>query len=652
MKERLLSIIIFFASICLLLPSSVEATTIPSEVENYVESKEVIKLFESDIIVNEDGSLTVTESITVNALHEEIKHGIYRAFPISYTDKLLFKRKAGFEILSIKRDNHQEPYHTEQTQRYKRIYIGSEDTYVPKGTHTYKITYTTDRQLGYFLDYDELYYNITGNGWSFPILQAKATVTLPYGIEASSVLVNGYTGPSGATETSYNADISKTTQGSVIVSVKTTERLDKEEGLTIKIGWQKGFIEEPSKQQKLHYFLEDNIFGLIGFGIASIVLIYYFCVWLHRGRDPEKQTIIPQFEPPKGLSPAIMRYINKMEFDNKHVSTALVSSAAKGAISITYMDHEYTITLLNLNAPHLSIDEQQLLPMLFPEGKIQLTINWSSQKQVKKAISHFKKFVLAESEKYVHTNKTFRIPAIVASIGVSIVMSFSFSIGQSLLEFFLFTIWVSAAFLGNAWFWMKPIAQALKDYPLGGKSGVTTRIGILFVAIILFVPLYIGVWIMTDYVFISYFEAITILLLLLVNTLFYVALKVRTREGRQLQDHIKGFEMFLKATEKERMQILHQQIPKSISLYERFLPFAIALDIESKWTRQFKEQLDAYIQQNGDYSPVWYSGGVDFSGNAFGSTFSSSFSDAFSSINSSGAGSSGGGGGGGGGGGW
>ena len=65
----------------------------------------------------------------------------------------------------------------------------------PQRDHTYRIAYRTTRQLRRFDGYDEVYWNATGNFWSFPILSATAEVHLPEG--AKSLQVAGYTGGSG-----------------------------------------------------------------------------------------------------------------------------------------------------------------------------------------------------------------------------------------------------------------------------------------------------------------------------------------------------------------------------------------------------------------------------------------------------------------------
>ena len=80
---------------------------------------------------------------------------------------------------------------------------------VTSGEHTYELVFRTDRQLGYFADHDELYWNVTGNGWDFPIDRATARVELPPGIPATEIKLEGYTGPQGAKGQDYTARMDK-----------------------------------------------------------------------------------------------------------------------------------------------------------------------------------------------------------------------------------------------------------------------------------------------------------------------------------------------------------------------------------------------------------------------------------------------------------
>src|SRR5436305_5101877 len=142
MMSRAILVAAFFAS-CLVRASADERIT------NY----------DSKIEVARNGALTVMETISVIAEGDRIRHGIYRDFPTTYTDKLGRRVHVGFDVLHVTRDGRDEPYDLSSIESGERIKIGSADTDVPSGPHTYTITYATDRQIGFFGSYDELYWN-------------------------------------------------------------------------------------------------------------------------------------------------------------------------------------------------------------------------------------------------------------------------------------------------------------------------------------------------------------------------------------------------------------------------------------------------------------------------------------------------------------
>ena len=51
-----------------------------------VSAREVIQNYHSDIVIESNSSINVTETITVNAEGNEIKRGIFRDFPTRYKD--------------------------------------------------------------------------------------------------------------------------------------------------------------------------------------------------------------------------------------------------------------------------------------------------------------------------------------------------------------------------------------------------------------------------------------------------------------------------------------------------------------------------------------------------------------------------------------
>ena len=188
---------------------------------------EVIRDFHSDITVHEDASMTVRETIQVISEGIQIRHGIYRDFPITYQDTLGNRYKVGFTILDIQRDGAPEPYHMEDVANGKRIYIGDKDVLVSSGEHTYTIAYKTTRQIGFFEDHDELYWNVTGNGWEFPIQKASASVILPGDALRTIISAEAYTGPQG----SQGRDFETSTGPLRSVEFRTTRTTERPRGL-------------------------------------------------------------------------------------------------------------------------------------------------------------------------------------------------------------------------------------------------------------------------------------------------------------------------------------------------------------------------------------------------------------------------------------
>src|SRR2546430_6396323 len=77
-------------------------------------------------------------------------------------------------------------FRSERLANGERIRIGSADVMLSPGRHVYEITYRTSRQLGFFSDHDELYWNVNGNGWTFPFDRLSAEVRLPAPVPAGA----------------------------------------------------------------------------------------------------------------------------------------------------------------------------------------------------------------------------------------------------------------------------------------------------------------------------------------------------------------------------------------------------------------------------------------------------------------------------------
>ena len=117
----------------------------------------------------QDGWIEVTERIKVRAEQKRIQRGIYRDFPTEYKDNLGNDHVVAFEPLTVLRNDEPEAFHTDDRYNGIRVYFGSSGRLVEPGEHTYTFRYRASRMLGYFEQHDELYWNVTGLEWEFPI---------------------------------------------------------------------------------------------------------------------------------------------------------------------------------------------------------------------------------------------------------------------------------------------------------------------------------------------------------------------------------------------------------------------------------------------------------------------------------------------------
>ena len=621
------------------------------------DNHERIVSFDSDIRVHEDASMTVKETISVVSTGHQIKRGIYRDFPTKYRSKRGVWTVVSFDVEGVTRDGRPESYFTEARSNGVRLYIGSKNVFLQPGRYTYEITYRTTRQLGFFDGFDELYWNVTGNGWNFEIERATATIHLPDG---ARVLEHaGYTGPKGATRQDFTfAPVSNTR-----VWFETTRTLLPSEGLTIAVSWPPGIVARPTRTEELLYFFGDNKIEMVGVVGIILMLFYYFGVWTMVGRDPEPGTVIPRYDPPPDLSPAAARFVTRMGFDDKIFTAAVVSLAVKGYLTIKQgADQVYTLKKTG-EVPQLSAGERALTRKLFTTKSGQIRLKQSNHKKLGKAREALKSALQNEYEtSHFVRNVGYFVPGLLLTaltlLGIAL-------FAEEPVAAIFICVWLAGWSFGASLFAMR-VWTAWRA-ALGGAS-IMLFISALFItaaALPFIIGLFIGLGFFTAKT--SLGGGLLLALAGVINILFFHLLKSPTTLGRQLLDEIDGFKEFLTVAEKDRMNMLNPP-ERTPELFERHLPYALALGVEQQWTEGFADVIAKASQdpnaRDGKYRPGWYSGS-DFDGNlgSMSNSLSNSLSSAISSAStapgsssgsggSSGGGSSGGGGGGGGGGGW
>ncbi len=611
---------------------------------NKVPTEEVISDYNVAIKINKDASLTVTEKIKVYAKNINIRHGIYRDYPTKYSDDKGTKKSASFNVLEVKMDNFPIVYYISKITGGKRLYIGDSEKLILPGWHEFTIKYNTKGHVRYFEDHDEIYYDAIGDSWMFPIENAKVLVQLPDGVTEDMVKYKAYVGKFGESNDDYEAK-SVTRDGYTYVLFKTNNSLGSYTGMTIVVSWPKGYVHEPTQNEKFMMFIMDNIWLFSSIFVLAFVLGYYFIVWWFKGRDPyANKVVIPEYELPKDVSPALAGFIHQMGFNDKQFTSAIIDMAIKGVLKINAVSKkEYVLEKVKEAPSNLYPEEQNLYDSMF-STETDFKISKTNYSSVQKVVKAFKKFLDKnyKSEYFTENIKYYIIPIIVTTLYVLF-------FAGSFIVVFIILISVGLSI------------QKLIDTKLNRIHSYVDKAKIIFgiIGVLLFI-----LFLLFDRADSEFIVLYTGVLLVVIQILIGNALYARTKKGSEIEMHILGLIKFLTITEKDRYNAeISSKVPKNMSTYEKYLPYAVALDVEPIWTKKFRNVIDEFMKENMDNNKMlnyWIIGnGLNDLGSisnfnsAFANTITTSATYSSSSSSSGfGGGFVGGGSGGGGGGGW
>lgn len=381
----------------------------------FAAADERILSYNSDIVVMQDGWVEVTETIQVRAEGDRIRRGIYRDFPTEYYDKLGNRYEVELQPLAVLRNERSESFHSQDYRNGVRTYFGSSNRFVEHGIHTYAFRYRASRMLGFFEEHDELYWNVTGFDWAFPIDKASASVRLDFDVAPSNIKITAYTGPWRSREQDYTGFV----DADGIAHFEANSPLAALDGLTIVVMWPKGYVAEPTSMRRAGWLLRDNLNLLIVLVGFAGVLAYYIPVWKRHGKDPEEGVLVTRYEPPDGFSPASLRYIRQMYYDDEVMTAAIVNLAVKGYLRINDLGSEHTLFKLDAgsDAAPLAAGEKELYDALFEDGK-RVVLEQDNHELLGGARSAHRKSLKQDyKQHYFRINALLNIPAVLIVLG-------------------------------------------------------------------------------------------------------------------------------------------------------------------------------------------------------------------------------------------
>lgn len=565
---------------------------------------DIIHQYNSDIVVNKDGSINVVEKILYD-FGDLPGHGIIRDLPLSYG--------VGSEAVSIVfsdfsvTDENGNPYNfTSESDYYSlSLRVGDANKTVV-GEHWYYVKYIAHSVVNGFPEYDELYWNVTGNYWEADVESSVVTVTVPGG---------GFRGKSA---TCYSGEFGEANQDCTAEVVSdnsykfTLTKPVYGGGFTIVAGFEKGIVDVPASlnitsdpmdayiflddvlasrtgletgrlrvspgehefaivssmyidhvekvnvasgeikniyvvlEKKLFWKIMSDVFPWVLFGFG---MVFVFLLWFFKGRDPKgRGVIMPLYEAPNKLSPGEVGVIYDEVAHLHDISASIINMAVKGYLKIEKVEKDKKWYQFGDKAEFFFLLQKDAADA--------------------KDLEDFEKKIFAGI-----FPKGGKSRVSLQSIGkrfYPVLPKVKEALYKSMVD--------------KKYFDTDPDDRRLNYKILG------------FVVLVLTFILGIAFGILMD--------SALYMLMIVVGILFFIVasfMPKKTLVGVDVYEKVLGFQMFLKATETDRLKKLFS--PKEYKdVFEKYLPYAMVLGVEKEWAKQFeglyKGMPDWYVGAN------------------------------------------------------
>jgi hypothetical protein len=504
-----------------------------------------IEDFHSDLRVFGTGAVEITERIRVR--FDGSFNGVYRTIPVEYRDTRGFNLTLRLDVIGVE-DGSGSPlrYELSREGHYRKIKI-----WVPNArdaVRTVVIRYRAENALLHFdedeLEWDELYWNVTGDEWPVPIDASSARIQLPSGV--TGIRARAFTGRYGSDESAVDISIREAENA---VEVRSRRGLGIHEGLTVVVAWDaraggadgEYVVHRPGPAEKALEFLRSN-WPLV---IPLLVFLFMHRIWSKVGRDPDRLPVAAKYEPPSGLTPFEVGVLVDNRPDMRDVTSTLVDLAVRGWLVIEQVEEDKLFGLVKdtdyvfeLQRPlsaagELKPHERKMLEAMFDGG---------SDTRVRSS----------ELENSFYKD----LPGIKSALFDQLVRDGYYRSRPDRVQ--------------GAW--------------IGGGLAAAGVLGVLGVVLA-------GNWGMSQ---LTVIVAAVLCAAIVIG--YGVLMPARTVMGARALEAVLGFEEFLERVESDRFK----RMITGPEMFEKFLPYAMALGVEKQWAAAFADILRE--------PPNWYHG--------------------------------------------
>jgi len=579
-RQLALTIAILLGGVCLGRPAQADSSLASG-----------FTLFRADVTVLDNGALEVDEEFTVNNAASFYKYGFRRDLPITSEDRWdprfagEYKQDNGIrvKVLQVTEDRKPIKYEQGSGYGYPQLSIGEQNVRFDSGRHHFVIRYLVYSALTLGGARDALYWNSNGHGHEAPIEEAILSVRLPREIPSGSIEIEPRVAGRGVSNPRRpETALDRLDHGNGPIVYRATN-VGPRQSLSLAITWPSGYIRVPQLQS-----LRRDGWVLAAPGL---LFLFYLIAWFRIGPEPKPGAFVARYEPPEGLSPAAARYIATGTTDGRSFAAVIAQLAIRGCLRVESMNGKYKLSrLMSDRAMESSLapEEQRVLAGLFSDGP---AIELSGALDQRNA---------AQNGRYVYAihaeltkdlgGKYFNRHSGIIALGVLGTFAFALALavtahGRDASAAVFFTLWVLFCGLMIGMMIELSLASAWKaavKTGMGWKSllPASAAVAVFSGAIALLLKN------LAESVSLSF--SLMLVAFLLINLGWGPRLKRKSLLGRQVSDQIAGFRQFLEKVDQDKLNRLPPEggAPQDL---DRFLPYAIALDVKEAWGDQLSQ---------------------------------------------------------------
>lgn len=552
-------LILFFCMLSFFVFSDI--STDISNTENNAEvsqNNEVIKNYNIDIQINKDGTLLINEELEYYTSLNS-KHGIFRDIPTNSKSKLGINNGILINMNYINLDG--DPENSSKTifSQGIRYRIGSADYYLNSGDHKYSLNYTVKNAVKVKNGIYQVYWNVIGQFWDFPVLNSKIIIHYEDNLDFSPEeikLFEAYTGKQGEKNKDFTYKINKNN-----IEI-TAKNFAPKEGLTFLLNLETSKIKI-SPLDKAEIFLKLNT-GLLTVSASLLLLIIYMAVtWKLFGKNPEKRAIVPSFEIPEDVSPMMAAYINKNNDSSELLTIGLLSLASRNHIELTSEGRENLEYKIKGSEEKISKEERDIKKVFSEQeeeskGKVKNINDY----KIYSLVNGIKRALEIEYNKLYKENASFLFP----------ILSMAVLIGKTLFAPAGFIDIIVSLVIGfglNIFFDSQEVTKTIIRFLLICSSGLLILSSLVSGQII--IAVFTVIFIISSFIYITVIGRYTVY-------------------GQRISEELDGLKMYIVTAEENQIKKFND-LDDLVSYFKKILPYAIALGVKNQCIKLLEREI-------------------------------------------------------------